>query len=201
MKPEEQRTICIRGEKVGLGPLDRWYIPLQTAWINAFPTTRTLGADARPRTEAEHERWYRQRTSGDHLTFAVHDLSDMAPVGSVGLFAIDRRNGTCELGVGILEPDRRGRGLGTEATRLITDYAIRDVGMHNVHLSVLAFNAAGIRAYEKAGFREYGRRREAWLHNGRRWDVVYMEVVATEWTSPVVRQVLEPDARHEEWGG
>jgi RimJ/RimL family protein N-acetyltransferase len=48
-------------------------------------------------------------------------------------------------------------------------------------LSVFAFNVAGIRAYRKAGFREYGRRRQAWLHNGARWDIVYMEVVATEW--------------------
>lgn len=181
MSSPQPPIISIRGEKVALGPLDRWFIPLQTAWINDLPTTRTLGADARPRTEAEHERWFEHRTTGDHITFAVFDLADMAPVGSVGLFAIDRRHGTCELGVGILDPGRRGKGLGTEAVILITDYAIRDLGMHNVQLSVLAFNAAGIRAYRKAGFREYGRRREAWLHNGRRWDMVYMQVLATEW--------------------
>jgi RimJ/RimL family protein N-acetyltransferase len=122
-------------------------------------------------------------TSGDRIAFAVHDLADMAPVGSVGLFAIDRRHGTCELGVGILEPGRRGRGLGTEAVALITDYAIRDLGMHNVQLSVIAFNSAGIRAYRKAGFREHGRRREAWLHNGRRWDIVFMEILASDWPS------------------
>ena len=99
----------------------------------------------------------------------------MAPVGNVGRFSIDRRDGTCEVAVGIMAPERRGKGLGTEATRLITGYAIRDLGMHNVHLATLAFNLAGIRAYQKAGFREYGWRREAWLHNGRRWDIVFSE--------------------------
>lgn len=185
MTPVEQPIISIRGEQVALGPLDRSFIPLQTAWINDFATTRTLGRDAQPRTVADNERWYERRTSGDRVAFAVYDLADMAAVGSVGMFDIDERHGTCELGIGIMEADRRGRGLGTEATRLITDYAIRDLGMHNVHLATLAFNVAGIRAYRKAGFREYGRRRQAWLHNGRRWDIVYMEVVASEWLGEV----------------
>jgi RimJ/RimL family protein N-acetyltransferase len=176
-------VITIRGEVVALGPLDRSIIPLQTVWINDFATTRTLGRDAQPRTLAEHERWYERLTTGDQVAFAVHDLADMAPVGIVRLLHIDRHHGTCELGIGIMAPGRRGRGLGTEATRLITDYAIRDLGMHNVHLATFAFNIAGIRAYHKAGFREYGRRREAWLHNGRRWDIVFMEVVASEWAS------------------
>lgn len=192
--------VSIRGEKVALGPLDRSFIPLQTRWINDFPTTRTLGADARPRTLESHERWYEQRTSGDHISFAVYDLTDMAPVGSVGVFDIDMVHGTCELGVGILDVGRRGRGLGTEAVKLITSYAIADLNMRNVHLATLEFNTAGIRAYLKAGYREYGRRREAWLHNGQRWDIVYMEVIASEWDSPKMRRMLTADDRAEDMG-
>jgi diamine N-acetyltransferase len=174
--------ISIRGEKVGLGPLSRSSIPRQTAWINVFATTRTISADPRPRTIANHERWFEQVTTHDSaITFAVYDLGDLAQVGNVGLFDIDRRHRTCELGVGILEPSRRGKGLGTDAVRLIIDYAIDVLGMHNVMLSVLEFNTAGIRAYRKAGFRECGRRREAWLHNGRRWDMIYMDILAPEW--------------------
>jgi RimJ/RimL family protein N-acetyltransferase len=186
--------ISIRGEKVGLGPLDRSVIPLQTAWINTWPTTRTLGRDARPRTLAEHERWYTQRTTAESaVTFSVYDLMDMAQVGNVGLFDIDRRHATCEMGAGIMAPDRRGKGLGTEAVILITDYAIRELGMHNVQLSALEFNLAGLHAYRKAGFREYGRRREAWLHNGRRWDIVYMNVVAGKWEGPVMAEMMASD--------
>lgn len=192
MSHRDAPIISIRGEKVALGPLDRSFIPLQTAWINNFPTTRTLGADAQPRTEANHERWYDHMTAGNRVTFAVYDLSDMAPVGSIGLFDLDQRHGTCELGVGILEPERRNKGLGTEAVKLITDHAMRDLGMHNVHLTALAFNDAGLRAYEKAGFREYGRRREAWLHNGRRWDIVYMEALASEWPRAAIGPALSP---------
>lgn len=90
-------------------------------------------------------------------------------------------------------PDRRGKGLGTESVQLITDYAIHGLDIHNVQLATHEFNLAGYRAYTKAGFREYGRRREAWLHNGTWWDIIYMDVIASEWESPVMDQMMTPD--------
>ncbi len=182
MTPVEQPVIAVRGEKVALGPLDLSMAPHLAQWLNEFTTFRTLGADPRPTTAAQQSAWIqRVSTLQDDVVFAIHDLDGLAFVGSTNLFNIDRRHGTCEVAIAILDPDRRGKGLGTDAMRLITNYAIRDLGMHNVHLATLAFNVAGIRAYRKAGFREYGRRREAWLHNGRRWDMVHMEVLASEW--------------------
>jgi RimJ/RimL family protein N-acetyltransferase len=186
--------INIRGEKVGLGPLDASMVPEFTRWINDFATLRTLGMEPRPMTAAEEERWYQRVTAAeDVIFFAIYDLADTTLVGSTNLHGIDRRHQTCELGIAILDPARRGKGLGTEAVRLITDYAIHALDMHNVQLSVLAFNEAGIRAYTKAGFREYGRRREAIAHNRQRWDLVYMDVLASEWESPVMQQMMEPD--------
>ncbi|HEV2127709.1 MAG TPA: GNAT family protein [Thermomicrobiales bacterium] len=174
-------TINISGEKVALGPLDRSIISLQTAWINDFATTRTLGHDAQPRSLAVNEDWFEHMAaSGATIAFTIYDLSDMAPVGTVNLFRIDHQHGTCTLGISIMPPERRGRGLGTDAVRLITDYAFNDLGMHNVQLTTLEFNIASIKAYRKVGFQEYGRRREAWLHSGRYWDLIYMDILAPE---------------------
>ena len=86
-------------------------------------------------------------------------------------------------------------GLGTEAVQLMTDYAIHGLEMHNVHLTTYEYNWAGRRAYAKAGFKEYGRRREAQLYQGKRWDLILMEVLAAEWTSPVMREMMAPDER------
>jgi RimJ/RimL family protein N-acetyltransferase len=187
--------INIRGSKVGLGPLDPSMLPALTRWINDFSTVRTVGLDPRPMTAGEEEQWFsRVTTDPTTVQFAIYDLEDMAHVGGVNLHDIGQRHRTCELGIAILDPARRGKGLGTEAVILVTDYAIHALSMHNVHLRLLAFNQAGSRAYEKAGFREYGRRREAILHSGRRWDMVYMDVIASEWESPVMKQMMEPDA-------
>ena len=186
--------INMRGEKVGLGPLDPSMLPQFTRWINDFQTMRTLALDPAPMTEQQERQWLEGASAGrDLIVFAVYDLSDMALVGSTNLFAIDHRHHTCELGIAIFDPSRRGRGLGTEAVRLITDYAIHGLEMHNVQLATYEYNHAGQRAYHRAGFREYGRRREARLHNGRRWDIIYMDVLASEWESPVMESVMAPD--------
>jgi RimJ/RimL family protein N-acetyltransferase len=169
-------------------------LPNLTRWINDFSTSRTLGLDPKPMTHAQEERWMSQvTTSADSVFFAIYDLSDMTVVGSTNLFHIDHRHQTCEVGIAILDPARRGKGPGTEAVALVTDYALHALEMHNVHLATYGYNWAGQRAYAKAGFKEYGRRREARLHNGKYWDIIYMDVIASEWESPIVRHMMEPD--------
>lgn len=63
------------------------------------------------------------------------------------------------------------------------EYAFGALGLHNVMLRVYAFNLAGQHANFKAGFREFGRRREAKLLNGQHCAVVYMECLATEFNA------------------
>lgn len=96
------------------------------------------------------------------------------------LHDIDVHHGTAEFGLMIGEADARGRGLGTETTRLVLDYAFTSVGLHNVMLRVYEYNQAGIRAYQKAGFQEFGRRRESHRFAGQHWDQVYMQCLAND---------------------
>jgi RimJ/RimL family protein N-acetyltransferase len=176
--------ISIRGEKAGLAPITAALAPRIQCWNNDFRSFRTLGTDPVPVTEGRaRELLGAVGRDETRVTFAIVDLTDMVSIGTTSVTHIDHRNRTCEIDLAVMETDRRGQGIGTEVVRLITDYAIRNLGMHNIQLRVYEYNWAGRRAYEKAGFREYGRRREAWLHNGRRWDIVFMEVVASEWAS------------------
>jgi diamine N-acetyltransferase len=59
-----------------------------------------------------------------------------------------------------------------------------------VLLEVLPWNAGAIRAYEKAGFKLIGRRRDALLAQGRRWDEVYMDALASEFQGSVLADRL-----------
>jgi RimJ/RimL family protein N-acetyltransferase len=60
------------------------------------------------------------------------------------------------------------------------------LGLHNVMLTVLPTNVAAIRAYEKAGFKRIGVRRNALSVLGRRGDEVLMDAVPDEFQSPVL---------------
>ena len=74
------------------------------------------------------------------------------------------------------------------------DYGFTALGLHNVLLQVYEPNIAGQRAYAKAGFRECGRRHASYRMGGRAWDVIMMECLATDFTSPVLGKVFAPDA-------
>lgn len=60
-------------------------------------------------------------------------------------------------------------------------------------LTVAEFNIAGRRAYERAGFRECGRRRQCRWLAGRLWDEISMDCLATEFESPVLATIFVPD--------
>ena len=196
MPPESPPPVNIVGEKVALGPMCKDLIPAYTRWYNNLQLLRSLGDIPRPLTPGQKEQWYENANtdSGSNTTFTIFERVSERPVGITGLYGVDYRNRTAEFAITIAEPDARGKGYGTEATRLMLDYAFTALGLHNVMLRVFAFNHAGMRTYTKAGFREFGRRRECYSMGGTPWDVIYMECLAKEWgPSPLLAEVFKPD--------
>src|SRR5713226_7569928 len=190
----EQSIINMSGEKVALGPVRRDLLPLYQRWINDFEVTRTLGARLRPMTSEAEEAWYEQSSKGDDVHFTIYERAAMRPIGNTGLHDIDHFHRTAEFGILIGEKDCWGKGYGTEVTRLMLDYGFNGLGLHNIMLTAYSFNERGLRAYTRAGFREIGRRREAFRLGGQAYDVVYMDCLASEFESPVLRRVLSGTA-------
>jgi RimJ/RimL family protein N-acetyltransferase len=188
--------VNIVGERVALGPLRRDLLPLYGRWINDFAVARNMGVPG-PVTEPQEAAWFdRVATSRDDHAFTIYELPSWRPVGTTGLNQIDLHHRTGEFGIMIGEAEARGRGIGTETARLVLDYAFTALGLHSVMLRVFEYNRAGLRAYEKAGYRPIGRRRESHMMGGKLWDTVYMECLASEFESPVLRGAfgLSPDA-------
>ncbi len=195
-QPSDEQVINITGTLVALGPMRRDLIPLYQAWVNDFGMQRTLGDTPSPRTvEAVTAHYERFATATDGAQFTICERETMRPIGITELQDIDHRHRTAEFVIFIGEADARGKGYGTEATRLMLDYAFTALGLYNVMLSVFSSNLAGIRSYEKAGFREIGRRRKAHRMGGKMWDRVYMDCLTDEFESPVLARVLIPDER------
>lgn len=194
-----QAVLNIRGNRVALGPLRRELLPKYVRWRNDFTVQRTFGDVPRPVTTEQRARWFEeQERSSDAHWFTIYQLDPFRPVGTTDLFSIDQRYGTAQFGMLIGEADARGIGLGTEVVQLMLDYAFTALGLHNVMLTVSEYNIAGRRAYERAGFREFGRRREADMISGKRYDEIYMDCVSTDFNSPVLAEIFVPDMPRQE---
>ena len=119
----------------------------------------------------------------DRLGFAIETLDEPSVlVGHVGMWGWQTKDRCATIGIA-LGREHIGRGYGTDAMRVIVSYGFRELGLHRIQLGGSPFNPAGIRAYEKAGFAEEGRRREAVWHDGRWYDEVLMSVLEREWAA------------------
>ncbi|MET9380341.1 GNAT family protein [Streptomyces sp. NPDC002928] len=125
--------------------------------------------------------WYGTRDEqSDRLDLAVTDRVTGELVGEVVLYEWDPHARSCTFRT-LIGPRGRGRGLGTEATRLIAGHAFEQLGLHRVQLEVYGNNPRARRVYEKAGFVVEGVRREAAFRDGEWVDEVLMAVLDREW--------------------
>jgi diamine N-acetyltransferase len=185
-EPKQQRLILVQGQRVGLGALRHDLIPAYLRWRSDPEVMRGTGSSSQAPTVEAMQAWYEQATrpGNREVHFTIYDLDDVAPVGTALLVRVDQHAGTAEFGLTIGE--RRNQGLGTEATRLVLDWAFTVMGLHNILLVTFSWNLPAIRAYSKAGFREIGRRRGAVVTYGQRYDQVLMDAVADEFTGSVL---------------
>jgi RimJ/RimL family protein N-acetyltransferase len=116
----------------------------------------------------------------DRLDLAVIDRASGRCVGEVVLNDWSEGNQSCGFRIW-LGPDGQGRGLGTEATRLIVGYGFGHLGLHRISLEVYSFNPRARRAYESAGFRAEGVLRDALRYNDQWIDATVMSILAHEW--------------------
>jgi RimJ/RimL family protein N-acetyltransferase len=189
-EPDERPPILnIAGERVSLGPLRRDLLPLYQRWINDWDVTYTLGHALRPMTVEAEESWYESVARGG-VQFQIYERDTLRPIGTTGLHDIDHQHRTATWGILIGEKDCWGKGYGTETARLMLDYGFTVLGLFNIMLQVFSYNERGIRAYRRAGFREIGRRRSAHRLGDQAHDIIFMDCLASEFESPVLKQRL-----------
>ncbi|MGO4621134.1 GNAT family N-acetyltransferase [Ensifer sp. 2YAB10] len=113
-----------------------------------------------------------------HPTAWVIDQGGL--IGEVRLDNLNHQDRRASFAIGIFDPQRLGKGLGTAVTKRVLAYAFDELALHRVSLRVLAFNERAIAAYVKSGFSVEGRERESALIDGAWHDDIMMGILAAE---------------------
>jgi RimJ/RimL family protein N-acetyltransferase len=171
-------------ERLAFGPLSPEHLALSSKWANDWAVSAPRGMLLRPYTVETINAWgERARSNPDIITFMMYERVTMRPIGETGFSSLDFFHRTAEFGMLIGETDCWGQGYGTEATHCMLHYGFTHLNLHNIWLRVSSANPRGLRAYQRAGFREAGRLREAQQIMGNLCDVIYMVCLATEFKS------------------
>ena len=173
----------IYGERIRLRAPEREDLPRFVAWLND-PDVRNNLAISLPLSLVEEERWFEsmlQQSPPEHsMVIEIREGDGWKPIGNCGFHVIDWRSRSGELGLFIGEKSLWNQGYGTETVRLLLRHGFNTLNLHRIALRVFETNAGGIRAYEKAGFVQEGRFRQAEYQDGRYIDVLYMSVLRSE---------------------
>jgi RimJ/RimL family protein N-acetyltransferase len=168
---------------VYLRPAERSDVPLFVSWFNDWGMSRTLGMVA-PISLPMEEKWFEravesQGKDGYHFTACL--VTDDRPIGTIGLFDLDQRNGSAGLGLSIGRAEDRGRGHGTDMLRALLGFGFGQLRLERIWLEVFDFNPDAKRVYERVGFVSEGIKRHAIWREGAYRDVHLMSMLADEW--------------------
>ena len=167
------------GDSVRLRAIERSDLSRCVRWLNDPEVVRYLAAYF-PLSMAQEERWFERLLSDeDRRVFAI-EAEDGTHIGNIGIDGLDWKNRSAALGIFIGEQECWGHGYGTDAVRTLLRFAFEELNLHRVWLTVHDDNPRAIRCYEKCGFRQEGRDREARFSNGEYHDELRMGILESE---------------------
>jgi len=179
----------LHGERVLLRPIVAGDAPCMWADLADAEAMRLTGTTA-TFTREQIDAWAASRIDqSDRLDLAVIDRETGAWAGEVVVNDLDVDNRSCGFRIA-LSGSARGRGLGSEATRLLVGYVfdiVDEPSIHRIELEVYAFNERAIRTYERVGFVREGVRRDALRWGDEVTDAIIMSCLRTDPGRPRLR--------------
>ncbi len=170
------------GELVRLGALLPEHMTSLAEWENDADVQRLIdGRPIRPQTPTQRDEFYKNVSKEHNYPFAIFTLEDGRLIGQGGILWPDVKNRSGRLPVVISDPQSRGKGYGTDVIRILVNYAFCELNFNRLEIDLLAFNEAGVRAYEKAGFVRELTRRQAVFRDGAYQDSYLLAILRRDW--------------------
>lgn len=163
----------IKSEKITLRPLrsEDWENTIH--WRNDLKLTKQVMSHPFPITDLLEKEWFNHiliDKSNRNIYFGIEQKQNSKLIGIIFLTQINWISKNCYLGILIGDNSNRGKGYGTEAVKLITDYAFNVLNLNKITLEVVDQNDA-IKLYNKLGFHSEGLLKNHYYFNNDYFDI------------------------------
>jgi len=168
------------GEKVYLSPISMDDVETFMHWVNDSEITFALPKHSRIYSLLqEKEDIEKMARGGNALTIIDKETNNV--IGTCSFMNIDHLNRNAEIGIMIGDKNYWSQGYGSDALRLLLNFGFNVRNYHNIYLHVRSFNERAIACYEKVGFKRQGVKRDAIIMGNKKYDNIYMDILATEY--------------------
>jgi len=131
--------------------------------------------------EKEREKLRQQMASKETILFTIIDKETDRPIGQTAFVRVDYISSAAVFYIAILNPEFWGKGVGTETSQMMVDYAFETLNLNRIQLHVFAGNTAAIKIYQKVGYVKEGVLRQAMYHHGEYCDFWVMGILKKDW--------------------
>lgn len=173
---------------VRFGPIDHEAHPeIESKWTHDSEFMRLFDLKpARPLSPSMVKKQYEDlekemEEEKNLFYFTIRAREDDRLIGKALIEWIDWTNGNGFLRLGIGADGDRRKGYGSQALSMLLRYAFGELNLYRVTAVVPAYNEGGLRLFQKFGFMEEIRRRQALNRDGQFWDLVSFGLLHSEW--------------------
>ncbi len=164
----------LAGENIYLEGLSQQHISEKyTQWLNDKDVCRENRHGRGDNTLEKTAAYVKSVDKADTIAaFAIMTKEGNRHIGNICIENISWENNSGEISILIGEKDVWGKGVATEAYKLIIDYGFNMLGLHRLYSGMTVRNKAMIKVAEKAGMLKEGVLKDAFLKDGVYADVV-----------------------------
>lgn len=178
MRPID-KSLRIEGNQIYLRPITLDDTDMVVKWRNS-PEVMKNFIFRTPLTRKMHIDWFHNKIEqGLVYQFIICDKSTNQPLGSVYLQNFEEQHYRAEEGIFLGEEAAHGKGIGTEAAKLLIKYAFEVLGLHKLTARVLAYNLASAKMHERAGYIKESYLKDELFLDGRFEDLVFYGIINT----------------------
>lgn len=146
-------------------------------WLNDREVTKFLDSGVFPNNVDKMEEYYRNiALSPNNIMLAIIDKESDKHIGNIKVGPINWVTRVASLGIMIGDKEFWGKGCGTEAIRLVVDYAFTRLNLHKVTAGIAAIHQASIKAFQKAGFEIEGQAKSQFFLDGKYYESLYLGI-------------------------
>lgn len=185
--------VVLTGNECRLEPIDpaRHADALFQAYSQMADARDWLYLSVGPFPDAQAYRAYAEKIARetDPLHFAVVDLRNELPVGTLALMRQQPQHGVVEVGFVAFSPTLQRSRISTEAQFLLMSHVFDELGYRRYEWKCDSLNERSRNAAERLGFQYEGTFRQALVYKGRNRDTAWFSIIDKEW--PVVKAAFQ----------